>query len=62
MIEVAPSRPWTYCSRCGEKFWGCPHHGTLAYDITAAEAERIRARYALGKLHNPEHDTANYRD
>lgn len=26
------------------------------------EAERVRARYALGKLHNPNHDTTSYRD
>lgn len=53
-----------YCARCGEVYASnkCPHHGTYARDISAAEAERVRARYALGKRSNPDHDTTSYRD
>jgi hypothetical protein len=30
--------------------------------MTDEEAERVKARYAFGVLHNPDHDTTSYRD
>jgi hypothetical protein len=52
------------CARCGKKYYGdgCIHTHTAVDDMTDEEAKRVQARYALGKLHNPDHDTANYRD
>jgi hypothetical protein len=31
-------------------------------NMSDAEAERVQARYALGKRSNPDHDTTSYRD
>lgn len=52
------------CARCGDLFYGntCVHNGTAVEDMTDDEAKRVRARYAFGKLHNPDHDTTSYRD
>jgi hypothetical protein len=50
------------CSRCAEYYYGCPHVNTLTLDMSTEEATRVRARYAFGKLHNPDHDTTSYRD
>lgn len=54
----------TYCVRCGEPAYSdkCVHPVGLHTEISRDEAQRIRARYALGKLHNPDHDTTSYRD
>lgn len=54
----------TRCRRCGERFFGtsCKHFGTPTTDMTHEEAERVKARYALGKRFNPDHDTTSYRD
>lgn len=55
-----------YCARCGvfsiNSLGACVHPVTCIQIIKHDEAERIRARYALGKLHNPDHDTTSYRD
>ncbi|HEY1216720.1 MAG TPA: hypothetical protein VGE93_24105 [Bryobacteraceae bacterium] len=53
-----------YCARCGRAAWALCFHPVhlLREDITPDEAERIRARYALGKQFNPDHDTTSYRD
>lgn len=49
-----------WCGRCGERV---PCHHLNCSTITDADhAERIRARYAFGKLYNPDHDTATYTD
>lgn len=59
------AKAWaSYCTRCGEHpFIGnCVHPLSLAKVISREEAERIRARYALGKRYNPDHDTTSYRD
>ena len=50
------------CARCGDWYPACPHTGTHVYDGTDDEAARVRARYALGRRHNPDHDTTSYRD
>lgn len=60
------------CSRCGQDWWwrwrydgnaNCVHTiGCKVVDMSDEEAERVRARYAFGKLHNPDHDNASYRD
>lgn len=52
------------CTRCGEIFHSskCPHNNTLDVTLSEEEAARIRARYAFGKLYNPDHDTTSYRD
>lgn len=55
-----------YCARCGEEVWTsrCVHPIQCTADVTISveEVERIRARYAWGKLYNPDHDTTSYRD
>ena len=59
------------CMRCGQiyhspkgtSFGGlCVHNNTAAYNIDADHALRIQARYALGKQHNPDHDSTQYAD
>lgn len=52
------------CARCGDLFYGntCVHNGTAVEDMTDDEAARVRARYAIGKKHNPNHDETSYRD
>jgi hypothetical protein len=50
------------CSHCGGLYYGCPHVNTLTLDMSNEEAERVAARHAFGKLHNPDHDTTSYRD
>lgn len=52
-----------YCKRCGEDYSTCPHLATSDSErtIDAARAERIRARYELGKKFDPAgHDTNDY--
>jgi hypothetical protein len=50
------------CRRCGEFFRNCHHINTEApVDmITAEHAERIKARFEIGKRFNPDHDNADY--
>ena len=52
-----------YCVRCGLRYYQarCVHTGTDEY-LDHDEAERIRARYQLGKQFNPDHDETSYRD
>lgn len=59
------------CMRCGQPYYSrhgsandgiCVHTNTSAYNITSEHALRIQARYALGKQHNPDHDTTLYTD
>lgn len=55
----------TYCARCGEHAYhplSCVHLPFYLAVMSRDEAMRVRARYALGKLHNPEHDITSYRD
>ncbi len=49
-----------YCARCGEVL-PCTHINCSTVD-DSEHALRIRARYALGRVHNPDHDTTDYRD
>lgn len=54
-----------YCCRCGRLFGRCPHLTTRGrvngQRIDAAHAQRIAARYELGKQFDPEHhDTNDY--
>lgn len=59
-----------FCARCGCLYFTfpemptapCVHVNTADPEIGPEEAERIRARYAFGKLHNPDHDTTSYTD
>lgn len=56
-----------HCKRCGEFYDHCKHTNTYdcalaGGEITPEHAERIRARYAFGREHNPDHDTADYTD
>lgn len=52
--------------RCGQLYYAsgsiCAHTGTRAYNIDTEHAVRVQARYALGKLHNLDHDTTLYVD
>lgn len=52
------------CRRCGRFYRACPHLGTGDREnvIDEEHAARIRARHAFGRLHNPDHDTADYTD
>lgn len=45
------SQAWKHgtCTRCGRRYGGCPHMGTLAYNVDPEHALRIRARYELAK-------------
>ncbi len=57
---MTSSRP-RRCKRCGEIYISCPHYATWGDGIDTNHAERIKARYALGKRFNSEdHDTADY--
>jgi hypothetical protein len=51
-----------YCIRCGRLPLQCVHGWSLAMVADRAHADRIAARYAFGKLHDPDHDTADYTD
>jgi hypothetical protein len=51
----------TRCGRCGDWFYRCPHIG-VPVKMADEEAERVRARYAIGRRLNPEHDVTSYRD
>lgn len=59
----------TRCGRCGED-WDPPHirrncvhpFTCRVIDMSDQEAERVKARYALGKRTNPDHDETSYRD
>ncbi|MDE2106576.1 MAG: hypothetical protein KGL39_55690 [Patescibacteria group bacterium] len=50
------------CARCGEIWVTCTHTGTAVEDMDDDEASRVKARYALGRHFNPDHDAASYRD
>lgn len=55
--------PTPYCRRCGEPPHKCRHGFTVGHHTTdPAHAARIRARYALGRIYNPDHDTTSYTD
>jgi hypothetical protein len=56
--------PHVRCGRCGAPYYtgGCYHLNTARPTISAAEGDRMRARWAYGKLFNPDHDTTSYRD
>lgn len=43
------------CARCGEVYERCNHFQCAVINMTPAHATRVRARYALGKAHNPDH-------
>lgn len=61
MATNGERRRLQHCSRCGQLYDQCQHINTMG---TADEehAARIRARYAIGKRFNPDHDTAAYTD
>lgn len=52
------------CGRCGCRYHSslCPHTNTEVPDMSDEEADRVIARYALGKRFNPDHDQTSYRD
>lgn len=52
------------CDRCGSPYFSeqCVHINTANPDITVAEGNRMRARWAYGRRFNPDHDTTSYRD
>jgi hypothetical protein len=51
------------CARCGQPWPKCQHtDGLLTRTMSGEEVTRVKARYAFGKLHNPDHDTTSYRD
>lgn len=64
--------PPPICARCGQLYYACGgstggagiciHTGTRVYNIDQEHAVRIQARYAFGKLHNPDHDETRYTD
>jgi hypothetical protein len=50
-----------FCCRCGQLDEHCPHLN-CATTFDAEHAARIKARYAIGKRFDPNHDTADYTD
>lgn len=50
------------CARCGQFYDTCVHLNCGVLDMSEEEAQRVQARYAFGRLHNPDHDTTSYRD
>lgn len=57
MHEITPGAV-LFCCRCGRHL-PCTHINCDATE-DADRAVRIRARYALGREHNPDHDTTDY--
>lgn len=57
-----------YCGRCGGRYFSgpgdpkCNHTNTADPAVDDTHAERIRARWAIGRQHNPDHDETDYRD
>lgn len=53
-----------FCNRCGQDMLHCIHafHTNPGLISDPEHAQRIRARYAFGKLYNPDHDTTSYVD
>lgn len=49
----------TFCGRCGQPFMECPHWNTHRV-MDPEHAARTRARYLIGREHNPDHDTTDY--
>lgn len=47
--------------RCGKFYDRCKHINT-AMKMSPEHADRIKARYALGKMFNPDHDNTSYTD
>ena len=64
LTPTPPRTAWHLfrCARCGEQFQQCFHVNTAVKDMSDEEAARVKARYAFGQLHNPDHDTTSYRD
>ena|SRR5674476_102281 len=59
--NIPRSAPTLWCARCGSDMAQCCVH-EVAVVWNGVHAERIRARYAFGKLYNPDHDQTSYRD
>jgi hypothetical protein len=60
-LENLADQKNAFCCRCGQLYDHCMHiNCTTTGDDE--HAERIRARYAIGKEFNPEHDSADYTD
>jgi hypothetical protein len=55
----------SWCKRCGARWSWCNHNANCRSkpdEVDDAHAERIRARYGMGKRLNPDHDSTSYMD